>query len=156
MTKSLWRVLIADTLRASTLAAQRLELIQLMLKKTGARGFGKLVNEGIRDLSPSDRHDLMKELLPQAMPLPRPLAMDVLSSTASTGAEAQFVLLQRVHECIPASDRGQMLVELLASTEGGLDEAADTLADTLHLAICLLYTSPSPRDRQKSRMPSSA
>ena len=25
-----------------------------------------------------------------------------------------------------------------------------------HLYICLLYTSPSPRDRQKSRMPSSA
>ena len=24
------------------------------------------------------------------------------------------------------------------------------------LCICLLYTSPSPRDRQKSRMPSSA
>ena len=28
-------------------------------------------------------------------------------------------------------------------------------ADTTH-ATCLLYTSPSPRDRQKSRMPSSA
>ena len=26
----------------------------------------------------------------------------------------------------------------------------------LHLPSCLLYTSPSPRDRQKSRMPSSA
>ena len=25
-----------------------------------------------------------------------------------------------------------------------------------HINICLLYTSPSPRDRQKSRMPSSA
>ena len=25
-----------------------------------------------------------------------------------------------------------------------------------HLLVCLLYTSPSPRDRQKSRMPSSA
>ena len=25
-----------------------------------------------------------------------------------------------------------------------------------HFRICLLYTSPSPRDRQKSRMPSSA
>ena len=25
-----------------------------------------------------------------------------------------------------------------------------------HLEFCLLYTSPSPRDRQKSRMPSSA
>ena len=27
---------------------------------------------------------------------------------------------------------------------------------SLHLKVCLLYTSPSPRDRQKSRMPSSA
>ena len=25
-----------------------------------------------------------------------------------------------------------------------------------YISICLLYTSPSPRDRQKSRMPSSA
>ena len=25
-----------------------------------------------------------------------------------------------------------------------------------HVYLCLLYTSPSPRDRQKSRMPSSA
>ena len=28
--------------------------------------------------------------------------------------------------------------------------------ETTQLMICLLYTSPSPRDRQKSRMPSSA
>ena len=27
---------------------------------------------------------------------------------------------------------------------------------TEHIILCLLYTSPSPRDRQKSRMPSSA
>ena len=27
---------------------------------------------------------------------------------------------------------------------------------TIEALICLLYTSPSPRDRQKSRMPSSA
>ena len=27
---------------------------------------------------------------------------------------------------------------------------------TRQMEICLLYTSPSPRDRQKSRMPSSA
>ena len=32
-----------------------------------------------------------------------------------------------------------------------LSETKDTLHNT-----CLLYTSPSPRDRQKSRMPSSA
>ena len=29
-------------------------------------------------------------------------------------------------------------------------------ASVIHHLICLLYTSPSPRDRQKSRMPSSA
>ena len=28
--------------------------------------------------------------------------------------------------------------------------------ERFHSYICLLYTSPSPRDRQKSRMPSSA
>ena len=33
-------------------------------------------------------------------------------------------------------------------------KGANVLIDTLH--TCLLYTSPSPRDRQKSRMPSSA
>ena len=30
------------------------------------------------------------------------------------------------------------------------------LADPVQGQVCLLYTSPSPRDRQKSRMPSSA
>ena len=33
---------------------------------------------------------------------------------------------------------------------------ATTKSDTEDTTVCLLYTSPSPRDRQKSRMPSSA
>ena len=43
-----------------------------------------------------------------------------------------------------------------------LDEIKDDagaiflLGDLFDFWICLLYTSPSPRDRQKSRMPSSA
>ena len=37
------------------------------------------------------------------------------------------------------------------------DDGVDSLGDWLDDAhLCLLYTSPSPRDRQKSRMPSSA
>ena len=42
------------------------------------------------------------------------------------------------------------------------DAVASTFVDSTdaegvaHFSICLLYTSPSPRDRQKSRMPSSA
>ena len=34
--------------------------------------------------------------------------------------------------------------------------AAKSFQDSIDLTSCLLYTSPSPRDRQKSRMPSSA
>ena len=36
-----------------------------------------------------------------------------------------------------------------------VNEHKESLAN-LKLSDCLLYTSPSPRDRQKSRMPSSA
>ena len=36
------------------------------------------------------------------------------------------------------------------------DLVKDLLPVNLSTATCLLYTSPSPRDRQKSRMPSSA
>ena len=39
-------------------------------------------------------------------------------------------------------------VSVLTSTEDG--------PERLQVSICLLYTSPSPRDRQKTRMPSSA
>ena len=35
-------------------------------------------------------------------------------------------------------------------------EAIVASIETLQANFCLLYTSPSPRDRQKSRMPSSA
>ena len=37
-----------------------------------------------------------------------------------------------------------------------LNEAQDAVIEALRSSSCLLYTSPSPRDRQKSRMPSSA
>ena len=35
-------------------------------------------------------------------------------------------------------------------------EQIESRVDANEAYICLLYTSPSPRDRQKSRMPSSA
>ena len=37
-----------------------------------------------------------------------------------------------------------------------LSEYYVKIGDPVLIIICLLYTSPSPRDRQKSRMPSSA
>ena len=37
-----------------------------------------------------------------------------------------------------------------------IDGAPEEKARGITISTCLLYTSPSPRDRQKSRMPSSA
>ena len=48
------------------------------------------------------------------------------------------------------------------SYEGLIDDDVKFIGSTLNIeeenliSSCLLYTSPSPRDRQKSRMPSSA
>ena len=55
------------------------------------------------------------------------------------------------------SQAGQCLPEIQRTTAfvNGLDEAV-RLKKSKGSTPCLLYTSPSPRDRQKSRMPSSA
>ena len=46
---------------------------------------------------------------------------------------------------------------LLAETEDGSDSAiAGALLHDIGHYSCLIYTSPSPRDRTRSRMPSSA
>ena len=44
----------------------------------------------------------------------------------------------------------------LATVTVSAASTADVSTSTLNVTGCLLYTSPSPRDRQKSRMPSSA
>ena len=52
---------------------------------------------------------------------------------------------------VPALEDGKIL-EILAD-EGAVVAIGEPIA---RVEVCLLYTSPSPRDRQKSRMPSSA
>ena len=55
----------------------------------------------------------------------------------------------------PASDvRIAVLVSRIRVEEKLLLTALE--ASGAQVQVCLLYTSPSPRDRQKSRMPSSA
>ena len=81
-------------------------------------------------------------------------------------------LPEDVRSRLPEKDREavthQVYVEIPANTEGKpsilLGAHVDTVSPgkgvkpsiTEDGKICLLYTSPSPRDRQKSRMPSSA
>ena len=64
---------------------------------------------------------------------------------------------------LPASLKQDMdlCLHILRDVLGEFDEKLLTVFDEVRLnavdeSACLLYTSPSPRDRQKSRMPSSA
>ena len=54
--------------------------------------------------------------------------------------------------------RERMLQETLVTTQRMVEEMKDNARREAQLLIkdCLLYTSPSPRDRTRSRMPSSA
>ena len=51
------------------------------------------------------------------------------------------------------STREMEIIDLVAD---GLTNQEIAVKLTISKRTCLLYTSPSPRDRQKSRMPSSA
>ena len=69
------------------------------------------------------------------------IAADV--ATKSAGVELAFV------------DRfsGSLLI---VGRLGDVEAALRGVVDTLESVLCLLYTSPSPRDKRQSRMPSSA
>ena len=65
-------------------------------------------------------------------------------------------LIQGVSEFLPISSAAHLI---LASNIYEFKNQSLLIDISLHLGsllACLLYTSPSPRDRQKSRMPSSA
>ena len=66
---------------------------------------------------------------------------------------AKQVIIQKVKE----AERDSLMIEYreqIGEIVAGIIGRADGGVATVNL--CLLYTSPSPRDRQKSRMPSSA
>jgi signal transduction histidine kinase len=65
---------------------------------------------------------------------------------------------QEIIECIDASlEAAEIINQLIHNTLEFSRKNRESFEETaLNLIICLLYTSPSPRDRQKSRMPSSA
>ena len=55
----------------------------------------------------------------------------------------------------PTTNKLEALVEIYRMMRPGEPPTKDS-AETLFNNLCLLYTSPSPRDRTRSRMPSSA
>ena len=62
--------------------------------------------------------------------------------------------LQKIIECCDDYNTGEMDTLALSNLEACNNSAVMDIH--LHCRGCLLYTSPSPRDRTRSRMPSSA
>ena len=70
-----------------------------------------------------------------------------------TGTVAVYVRAESTSGTISAKVRGRAIK--FGAEVASFDTSQFTASRT-GITACLLYTSPSPRDRQKSRMPSSA
>ena len=71
----------------------------------------------------------------------------------------RFVIRNKIQEVFPDDTLAGFIPALAVGDRSGLSDAhwrVLTATGANHLIACLLYTSPSPRDRTRSRMPSSA
>src|SRR5678809_1477565 len=98
------------------------------------------------------------------------LLLAALSGSGPVRADpaSDFKAGLRAHEAGKYEEAGRWYARVLAAAEAPDELKASTWvnwgvlaeaqgdhgqAETYYAAACLLYTSPSPRDRQKSRMP---
>ena len=82
----------------------------------------------------------------------------VLSGSAGTGKTfiALFLALEEALDKESPYDQIVIIRSVVPSRETGFLPGTKQEKEDPYTKPCLLYTSPSPRDRQKSRMPSSA
>ena len=76
------------------------------------------------------------------------IALDEYRAALHAADVSDAATLQRMTQAAARVRDDRLSVAFVAEFSRGKSELIN--------AICLLYTSPSPRDRQKSRMPSSA
>ena len=72
------------------------------------------------------------------------------------GVERVATIVRAMKEFSHPSTKEKVSVDLNKAIESTITVARNEWKYVAQMVTCLLYTSPSPRDRQKSRMPSSA
>ena len=83
--------------------------------------------------------------------------MFLIQSTVNMEASSRFLnqsLIERHRDSLNKVEGPANKDDLFESITHNLKKNKATVVS--HYYVCLLYTSPSPRDREKSRMPSSA
>ena len=114
----------------------------------------------------------MSELPPQPESVENrgiPGIEQTLKAAMAHQSRGEYAQAERLYREVLAVEPGQPialhLLGVLAHMAGQGEMALELIRAAIHHApeyvaahnnLCLLYTSPSPRDRQKSRMPSSA
>ena len=82
-------------------------------------------------------------------------AVNLISTQAATSLQSPYCgrddCARLAKAC--AVDMPEHISDMLVER---ISESCGVIVDFERFSACLLYTSPSPRDRQKSRMPSSA
>ena len=71
-------------------------------------------------------------------------------------AKVGYERIQEIENPELAAQRAREYYQALGYSDDWIDKRLQSINVRGQLTDCLLYTSPSPRDRQKSRMPSSA
>ena len=89
---------------------------------------------------------LLIPLLVSCSPSPR-------ASVVTGCVDAQAACLQGLATVTMQTSQGEFTIEVNGDAA---PLTSGNFIDLVRRGTCLLYTSPSPRDRQKSRMPSSA
>ena len=92
---------------------------------------------------------------------PRDNYYPLTKALISIGRKKGFLLVDQLNDFLPSSASNpadlELVMAMFARLAVGIGATAEE-AQAAREAIepCLLYTSPSPRDRTRSRMPSSA
>ena len=72
------------------------------------------------------------------------------------GNSLRRVLLSSLQGSAITSVKFSGVLHEFTTIEGIVEDVSEIILNLKQVRICLLYTSPSPRDRTRSRMPSSA
>ena len=81
---------------------------------------------------------------------------DIFPQLVTQFADFLAIPLTSIYNCITDTRRWSKCWKNEFVTVIPKKSCPESLSDLRNITCCLLYTSPSPRDRQKSRMPSSA
>ena len=116
--------------------------------------------KGIYDLPPINLRDLIdfrKKKLGPSIDISQVEPIDNILKRFGSGSMSHGALSKEAHETLAIGMN--RIKGASCSGEGGEDEKRFKImenGDSANSRVCLLYTSPSPRDKRQSRMPSSA